>query len=72
LVAVYQHGIRITISRRQAECHKGPLDRALYRLRDRIEWLVNQCEQFRGLATRYEQRAATYRAMWLIGGTILW
>ena len=67
-----QHGIRVTIPRKQNECHKGPFNRALYRLRNRIERLVNRCKQFRRLATRYEKRAANYRAMWLIGATILW
>ena len=72
LVAVYQHGIRITIPRKQSEWHKGPFNRALYRLRNRIERLMNQRKQFRRLATRYEKRAANYRATWLIGATILW
>jgi transposase len=67
-----QHGIRITIPRQQNECHKGPFNRAIYRLRHRIERLVNRCKQFRRLATRDEKRAANYRAMWLIGATILW
>jgi transposase len=66
-----QHGIRITIPRKQNEGHQGPFNRALYRLRNRIERLVNRCKQFRRLATRYEKRAANYRAMWLIGATIL-
>jgi transposase len=67
-----QHGIRITIPRQQHEGHQGPFTRALYRLRQCIEPLVNRCKQFRRLATRDEKRAATYRAMWLIGATILW
>lgn len=67
-----QHGIRITIPRKQHACHKGPFNRVLYRPRHRIERLVNRCKQFRPLATRDEKRAANYRAMWLIGATILW
>ena len=67
-----QHGIRITIPRKQNECQKGPFNRVLYRLRNRIERLVNRCQQCRRLATRDEKRAANYRAMWLIGATILW
>jgi transposase len=67
-----QHGIRITMPRTQNECHKGPFNRALYRLRHRIERLVNRGKQFRRLATRYEKRAANYRAMWLIAAPILW
>ena len=67
-----QHGIRITIPRKQNERRTGPFDRALYRLRNRIERLINRCKQFRRLATRYEKRAANYQAMWLIAAIILW
>jgi transposase len=67
-----QHGMRITIPRKQNECRTGPFDRAIYRLRNRIERLVNRCKQFRRLSTRYEKRAANYRAMWLIAAIILW
>jgi hypothetical protein len=38
-----QPGIRITIPRKQDECDKGPFNRAFYRLRHRIEWLVKTC-----------------------------
>ena len=67
-----QHGIRITIPRKRTEGRTGPFNRALYRLRNRIERLINRCKQFRRLATRYEKRAANYKAMWLIAATILW
>jgi transposase len=67
-----QHGIRITIPRKRNEGRTGPFDRALYRLRNRIERLINRCKQFRRLATRYEKRAANFKAMWLIVATILW
>jgi transposase len=67
-----QHGIRITIPRKPHEGRKGPFNRALYRLRNRIERLVNRCKQFRRIATRYEKRAANYKAMWLLAATILW
>ncbi len=61
-----QHGIRITIPRTQHDRRTGPFDRALYRLRNRIERLSNRCQQFRRLATRDEKRAISYQAMWLI------
>jgi transposase len=67
-----QHGIRITIPRKRNEGRTGPFDRAHYRLRNRIERLINRCKQFRRLATRYEKRAANYKAMWLIAAIILW
>jgi transposase len=67
-----QHGIRITIPRKRNEGRTGPFDRTLYRLRNRVERLINRCKQFRRIATRYEKRAANYQAMWLIAATILW
>jgi len=67
-----QHGMRITIPRKQNERRTGPFDRRLYRLRNRIERLINRCKQFRRIATRYEKHAANYQAMWLIAAIILW
>lgn len=67
-----RRGIRITIPRRVNECRSGPFDRALYRLRHRVENLFARAKQFRSLATRYDKRAASYRALWLIAFTILW
>jgi len=67
-----RHGIRITIPRKCNEHRTGPFDRALYRLRNRVERLINRLKQFRRLATRYEKRAENYRAMWLIAATLLW
>lgn len=67
-----RRGIRITIPRRLTEQRSGPFDRALYRLRHRVENLFARCKQFRSLATRYDKRAASYRALWLIAFTILW
>jgi transposase len=67
-----QHGMRITIPRRQNEGRTGPFDRRLSRLRDRVERLINRLKQNRRLATRYEKCAANYHAMWLIAATLLW
>jgi transposase len=70
--ACRQRGIRITIPRRRNERRTGRFDRDLYRLRHRVENLFARCKQFRSLATRYDKRAASYRALWLIAFTILW
>ena len=70
--AIRQHGIRITIPRKVKECRKGPFDRKLYKRRNLVERLINRLKQFRRLATRYEKRAANYRAMWVIAATLLW
>ncbi len=67
-----RRGIRITIPRKVNEQRTGPFDRALYRLRHRVENLIGRCKQFRSLATRYDKRAASYRALWVIAFTILW
>jgi transposase len=67
-----RRGIRHTIPRKATEHRTGPFDRALYRRRHRIENLIGRCKQFRSLATRYDKRAAHYRALWVIAFTILW
>jgi transposase len=67
-----RHGIRITIPRKQNEQRTGPFDRVLYRLRARVECLINRLKQNRRLATRYDKCAANYRAMWVIAATLLW
>ncbi len=67
-----RRGIRYTIPRRCDERRTGPFDRAVYRQRNRVERLINRCKQFRSLATRYDKRAASYRALWVIAFLILW
>jgi transposase len=47
-------------------------DREAYRLRNRVERLINRLKQFRRIATRYEKRAANYLAMIIIGAILLW
>ena len=64
--------MRLTIPRKANECRQGPFNRAIYRLRNQIERLINRCKQCRRIATRYEKRAANYKAMWLVAATILW
>jgi transposase len=67
-----RHGIRITIPRKQNEHRTGSFDRALYRLRERVERLINRLKHNRRLATRYEKCAVNYHAMWLIAAILLW
>jgi transposase len=69
---VRQRGIRVTIPRQRSERRRGSFDRAAYRERNRIERLVNLCKQARRLATRYEQLAENYRAMWVIAAILHW
>jgi transposase len=67
-----RRGIRYTIPRRRDERRTGPFDRAVYRLRHRVENLIARCKQYRSLATRYDKRATSYQALWTIAMTILW
>jgi transposase len=67
-----RRGMRHTIPRLRTEHRGGPFDRAVYRLRHRVENLFARCKQFRSLATRYDKRAASYRALWIIAFTMLW
>jgi transposase len=66
------HGIRITIPHKVNEYRSDPFARVLYRLREQMERLINRLKQNRRVATRYEQCAANYRAMWLIAATLVW
>ncbi len=67
-----RRGIRMTIPRKRNERRSGPFDRAIYRLRNRVERLINRFKQFRRLATRYEKRAENYHGMWVIAAILLW
>ena len=51
---------------------KPVFDREVYRRRNVVERGINRLKQWRGLATRYEKRAASYRAMVVIAATMIW
>ena len=67
-----RRGIRITIPRKTNERRSRPFDREIYRMRNRIERLINRLKQFRRVATRYEKRAENYEAMLTIAAIMLW
>ena len=67
-----RRGIRYTIPKLCTERRTGPFDRTIYRRRNQVERLIGRCKQYRSLATRYDKRAASYRALWTIAMTILW
>jgi transposase len=67
-----RRGVRHTIPHRSNEQRTGPFDRVVYRRRNVVERLIARCKQWRGLATRYEKLADTYRTLWVIVCTILW
>jgi transposase len=62
----------MSIPRKRNDHCPGPFDRAIDRLRNRIERLINRCKQFQRVVTRDEKRAVNYKAMWLIAATIVW
>ncbi len=70
--AVVTEGFASLFLRKSTERRTGPFDRALYRRRHRVENLIARCKQFRSLATRYDKRGESYRALWVIALTILW
>jgi len=47
-------------------------DKAIYARRNVVERCINRLKQWRGLATRYEKRAANYRAMLVLASIVLW
>ena len=51
---------------------KPSFDRAVYRRRNVVERCINRLKQWRGIATRFEKRAANYRAMVVIAATMIW
>ena len=59
----HRRGIGITIPRRSNEHRRGPFDKAIHRTQNRVERLIGRMKQYRRLSTRYEKRAANYRAM---------
>jgi transposase len=65
-------GIRVTIPRKADERRGGRFDKQVYKLRARIEQLINRLKQFRRIATRYEKRADNYLGMVTIGAILLY
>jgi len=47
-------------------------DQTIYARRNVVERCINRLKQWRGLATRYEKRAANYRAMVVIASIAIW
>jgi transposase len=47
-------------------------DQAIYARRNVVERCINRLKQWRGLATRYEKRAANYRAVVVIASIVNW
>ena len=75
-----RRGIAHVIPRRREreEHHAGRVgrrtafDRETYARRNVVERCLNRLKQWRGIATRYEKRAANYRAMVVIASLMMW
>jgi transposase len=64
-------GIRCTIPMRSDQ-RRRRFDPDAYRRRNVVERCVGRLKQFRGIATRYEKRAANFRAMVVIASLVIW
>ncbi|MDO9712247.1 DinB family protein [Paracraurococcus sp. LOR1-02] len=64
--------IRPVIPTKKNEYRQPGFDRHSYRLRNRVERLINRLKHLRRIATHYEKRAANYLAMLPIGMILLW
>ena len=67
-----QRGITPVIPSKSNERRNPRFDREAYRLRNRVERMINRLKQYRRIATRYEKRAINYLAMLTIGMILLW
>ncbi len=78
--ALRRRGIPHTIPERQDQRDRRaqrpgrplPFDKERYRRRNVVERCINRLKQWRGLATRFEKRAANYRALVVIAALMIW
>ena len=78
--ALRRRGIPHTIPERQDQRDRRAqrpgrppqFDKERYRRRNVVERCVNRLKQWRGLATRFEKRAANYRALVVIAALMIW
>lgn len=78
--ALEGRGIAQTIpersDQRERREHRGgeppAFDAGLYRRRNAVERCVGRLKRWRAVATRYEKRAANYRAVVVIASLMLW
>jgi transposase len=67
-----ERGIAAVIPTKADHSPQPAFDLVAYQERNVVERLMNRLKQFRGLATRYEKRAANYWAMVTIAAILLW
>ena len=60
-------------TRREKPYHgQRPLDKELYKERNRVERLIARLKQLRRVAPRYEKTAENYLAMLTLAAILLW
>lgn len=67
-----ERGIAALIPTKADHSPQPAFDRVAYRERNVVERLINRLKQFRRLATRYEKRAANYKATVMVAAILLW
>ncbi len=65
-------GVGSVIPTKADEAPDPAFDRPAYRERNVVERLINRLKRWRRVATRYEKRAANYRAMVTLAAILLW
>lgn len=66
------HGVLPVIAPNPKRKAPPVLDRELYRLRNRMERLVNKLKQFRAVATRYDKTAESFLAFVQLAAVKVW
>jgi transposase len=67
-----QRGVLPVIPPNPVRKEPAPLGRELYRLRNRVERLVNRLKQFRAVATRYDKTAESFLAFVHLAAARVW
>jgi len=66
------HTIPTRVDQRGRPGRLPGFDRTRYRHRNVVERCMNRLKQWRGIATRFDKRAANYRAAAVVVSLILW
>lgn len=70
--AIEAIGAKSVIPSHPRRNHPFPLDKRLYKLRNRIERCINKLKHFRRIATRYDRRALHFLAMLHLASAMIW
>jgi transposase len=65
-------GAEAVIPSHPKRTHPFPLNKRLYKTRNRIERCFNKLKHFRRLATRFDRRAIHFLALLHLAGAMLW